>query len=128
MRALLDTNVFLWWNIEPEKLSEVARELLTAEGNDLTISAVSAWEVVIKHGKGHLSLPEEPATYVSKRIHLDRLQQLPVGITHALHVSTLPAIHRDPFDRLLVAQAQMEGLPILTSDPNIARYDVDVIW
>lgn len=128
MRILLDTSAFLWSNIEPARLSSRAASLIQDGANDLVLSAVSAWEVAIKHRLGQLELPQEPGPYVSSRIVLDRLSALPIEISHALQVSALPLLHRDPFDRLLIAQAQLERLPILTSDPNITRYDVEVIW
>jgi len=128
VRALLDTNVFLWSNIEPARLSAAVRRFVEERANELVLSAVSAWEIAIKHAKGQLNLPEDPERYVSSRITMDALNPLPVQIIHALRAGALPPIHRDPFDRLLIAQAQLEGLPILTSDPNIARYDIEVIW
>ncbi len=128
MRALLDTSVFLWSDLEPERLSAAARSIIRTGDNDLFLSAVSAWEVAIKYDKGHLRLPENPRQYVPTRILLDRLEPLPIDIAHALLAGALPAIHKDPFDRLLVAQSQLERLPVLTSDPRIAAYGVEVIW
>jgi PIN domain nuclease of toxin-antitoxin system len=128
VRALLDTNAFLWTNIEPDRLSGFARSFIEDSANDLVFSAVSAWEIAIKSAKRQLRLPEEPHEYVSFRIRADGLQPLPVEISHALRAGALPLIHADPFDRLLVAQSQLEGIPILTSDPNVARYEVSVIW
>jgi len=96
--------------------------------NDLVLSAATAWEIAIKHANGQLELPDRPEAYVALRMGLDDLDPLPIELSHALRAGTLPPIHRDPFDRLLVAQSQLEELPILTPDPNIARYRVSVIW
>jgi PIN domain nuclease of toxin-antitoxin system len=128
LRALLDTHAFLWGNLEPERLSERAADFIRDGDNELVLSAVSAWEIVVKHAKGQLQLPEAPDAYVTRRVGLDQLHPLPIAIDHALRAGSLPPIHRDPFDRLLVAQSQLEDIPILTSDPNIARYDVRTIW
>ena len=128
MRALLDTHTFLWWNNEPERLPARVRDLIIAEDSEVWFSAVTAWEIAIKHGKGQLDLPEPPEAYVRSRVSLDYFKPLSVDIGHAIRVASLPAHHNDPYDRLLVAQAQIEGLSILTSDPAIARYDVEIIW
>ena len=128
MKALLDTHVFLWWNTNDQRLSERAREFITDRRNELFISAASAWEIAIKAGRGRLILPQSPQKYVASRMLQHHIQPLPIQISHALRVFALPEIHRDPFDRLLVAQSQMEKLPILTADSNIARYDVEILW
>lgn len=128
MRALLDTHAFVWWNDGDPRLSDLARETILGSDNEILLSAVTAWEIAIKAGKGLLRLPEPLADYVPSRMALDAMQPLPVEMTHALHVAALPRHHNDPFDRLLIAQAQVEGVPILTSDPNIARYDVEIVW
>lgn len=128
MRALLDTHTFLWWNNEPERLPARVRDLIIAEDSEVWFSAVTAWEIAIKHGKGQLDLPEPPEAYVRSRVSLDYFKPLSIDIGHATRVASLPAHHNDPYDRLLVAQAQIEGLSILTSDPAIARYDVEIIW
>ncbi len=128
MRALLDTNVFLWSDLEQQRLSRTARDFIRDGTNDLILSAATAWEIAIKHAKGQLELPEHPEPYLALRIALDRLEPLPIGLSHAIRAGALPPIHRDPFDRLLVAQSQLEDLPILTPDPNIAQYAVSVIW
>ncbi len=128
MKALLDTHVFLWWNTDDPQLSGPAREFMRQETNDLYVSAATAWEIAIKVGCGRLALPLAPEQYVPERMSLHRMHPLPVLLAHALNVSGLPPIHQDPFDRLLVAQCQVEGLPLLTADRLIAQYDVDVIW
>lgn len=128
MRALLDTHTFLWWNSNDTQLSDAAREIIADGRNEIFLSAASAWEIAIKFNRVRLTLPEHPEKYVSTRMLLHHFQPLPVQLSHALHVCTLPDHHRDPFDRLLVAQSQLEKLPLLTADPEIARYDVTILW
>ena len=89
---------------------------------------MAAWEIAVKHAKGHLDLPISAEEYVLTRVGREGFRPLAIEVSHALHAGHLPPIHNDPFDRLLIAQAQLERLPILTSDANIARYDVEVIW
>jgi len=128
VRALLDTHTFLWWNLDAPRLSQRARALIGDVGNDFLISAAVAWEIAIKHGKGRLDLPAPPLSYLPDRIAHYGYEPLPITIAHALRVATLPNHHSDPFDRLLIAQAQVEGLPILSADSRLARYNVEVIW
>ncbi len=96
--------------------------------NELFLSAASGWEITIKVQMGRLRLPDEPERFVPTQLKMNALKPLPIGMNHALHVSTLPDYHRDPFDRMLIAQAQVEGMPILSADPNIQKYQVEVIW
>ena len=96
--------------------------------NTLYLSAASGWEMVIKACLGKLKLPDDVQGYVAEQIALNAIQVLPIEMSHALHVYTLPDHHRDPFDRMLVAQSQVEQLPILTIDPLIAKYAVATIW
>ena len=128
MKALLDTHTFLWWNLNDPQLSAAAYDFISDGNNEIFLSAASAWEIAIKCAKGRLILPEDPEPYVANRMILHHFSSLPIQISHALQVFTLPDIHPDPFDRLLVAQSQLEGLPILTADPEIVRYEVDNIW
>jgi PIN domain nuclease of toxin-antitoxin system len=128
MRLLLDTHVFLWAAADDPRLTGDAREAITDRQNDLFLSVLSAWEIVIKHGLGRLELPQAPVSYVRSRMSMFGMSRLPMEFEHLAQVSELPRIHRDPFDRLLVAQAQTEGLSIVTGDENITRYDVAVVW
>jgi PIN domain nuclease of toxin-antitoxin system len=111
----------------PAKLSREARSLVESTEHELLLSAASAWEIAIKHAIGKLQMPEPPARYVLRRMELLRTVPLAIEHDHALRVALLPPHHRDPFDRVLVAQAQIENLPILTSDPIFEEYDVTVI-
>jgi PIN domain nuclease of toxin-antitoxin system len=128
VRALLDTHAFLWWASGAADFTEEGRGIMADPANEILVSAVSAWEIAIKASLGKLSLPTAPDRFVPDRLRRHGLVGLPIELAHALRVARLPKIHVDPFDRLLVAQAQVEGLPIITSDPAIGRYDVDVIW
>ena len=127
MRILLDTQCWLWMAAFPERLSPRTRELVETTEHELFLSAASAWEIAIKHSRGKLRLPEPPERYVMSRCDRLRTEPLPIDHAHALRVSALPSHHRDPFDRMLVAQAQIEGLPILTSDAVFRQYDVDIL-
>lgn len=126
MNLLLDTHVFLWLQTEPERLGE---HLPTIEDRRSTLlfSAASSWEIAIKHGLGRLPLPEPPDRYVPDRMRAIGAVGLAVEHSHALAVSELPGLHRDPFDRLLIAQATALGAPILTADPIVAQYPVETL-
>jgi len=128
MNILIDTHCFLWSFIAPDRLHEDACNILTSGNDRLYFSAASSWEIAIKVGIGKLRLPEPPAVYVPKRIAKRGLIGLPIEHAHALHVETLPAIHKDPFDRLLVAQAQIESLTLLTADTWVTKYGGSIIW
>ena len=111
----------------PERFSEDSRSLLEASENDLYLSAASAWEIAIKYGLGKLTLPGRPAEMIPELMSQTAVNPLPVLHSHALRVADLPMHHRDPFDRLLVAQAQLEDLPILTADPQLEPYEVEIL-
>lgn len=128
MRFLLDTCTFLWWMAEPSRLSERVRPLLADPGNEFCLSAVSAWEISLKYAAGRLPLPLPPAEYVASRRRICGIAALPLTEPEALHVPRLPKIHTDPFDRMLICQAIVHGLPILTPDPWIAQYPIRVLW
>jgi PIN domain nuclease of toxin-antitoxin system len=126
VRLLLDTHVFLWLLAEPERLG---KELGSLEDpvNELFLSAASSWEIAIKSQLGRLDLPEDPRRYVPDRMRAIGADPLPIEHNHALAVGDLPLLHRDPFDRLLVAQARDLRMRIVTADGRIARYDVDTL-
>ena len=128
MRVLLDTQVWLWMLGAPERLSRKARALVVSQDNELLLSAASAWEIAIKHAVGRLQLPEAPEEYIPPLMIQTAITPLAVNHRHALRVASLPAHHRDPFDRILIAQAQIEELPILTADRTFRRYDVEVLF
>ena len=127
MRFLLDTQAWLWMHVEPHRLSARAIALLEDERTRLCLSAASAWEIAIKYALGKLPLPEPPERYIPPRLLRDGIESLPVSVQHACRVAELPPLHRDPFDRLLVAQAQVESIPILTADQKLSGYDVEIV-
>ena len=128
MKALLDTHAFLWWNLDDPQLSDAAREFISDGRNEIFLSAASVWEIAIKYGKGRLELPEKPEQYVAQRLTRHRFSSLPIQLSHSAQVYRLPDIHTDPFDRLLIVQSQLEEMPLITGDLQIARYDVKIIW
>jgi PIN domain nuclease of toxin-antitoxin system len=127
VRLLLDTQVWLWMLAAPARLSRKGRSLVTAADSELLFSAASAWEIAIKYGLGKLQLPENLDEYIPRLMERSGVSALPILHRHALHVASLPMHHRDPFDRLLVAQAQIEKVPILTTDHSFGLYDVEVL-
>lgn len=128
MKALLDTHAFLWWISDDPRLSSRASVIIKDGNNKLFLSAASGWEIAIKVRLGRLALPEPLETFVPEQMALNAIEGLPIQMSHALHVYTLPDHHRDPFDRMLVAQAQLENLPILSADPQISLYAVETVW
>jgi PIN domain nuclease of toxin-antitoxin system len=123
-RILLDTHVWLWWYAGDRRLGREAMALIKS-APEVRVSAASAWEIAIKRALGKLVIRD--ALEISRELERDGFTELPVAITHAEAVHELPALHRDPFDRMLVAQAQIEGLTIVTADDAIARYGIPVI-
>ena len=128
MKVLLDTHTFLWWIADSPRLSARAREVIRDSNNELFFSAASGWEIAIKAQLGRLQLPDNLEQFIVDQLSLNTILVLPIQLRHALHVYTLPQHHRDPFDRMLVAQSQVENLPVLTTDPQIAQYEVKTIW
>jgi PIN domain nuclease of toxin-antitoxin system len=128
VKVLIDTHAFLWWDVDDGRLSERARSVLRDGANDVLISAASVWEVAIKAAKGRLDLPGDLHAYVADRLRRYRWTALAIDERHAVRAAGLPMIHADPFDRMLVAQSQVEGIPLVSSDPAITRYDVETIW
>lgn len=128
MKVLIDTHTFLWWNMDDPELSLRAKEVIADGQNEVFLSAASVWEIVIKTARGRLVLPEPPAQYISSRMGLYRFRPLPVQISHAAQVYELPPYHDDPFDRMLIAQSQLESMPLVTKYEDILHYDLETIW
>ena len=126
MKVLLDTHVFIWLHVEPDRLKEHLG-LLHDLDNDLLVSAVVPWEIAIKHERKLLDLPEPPSVFFPSRMSAIKARPVPIEQSHALAVGSLPPIHRDPFDRMLIAQAKQLGVPIMTADPAIAAYPVETL-
>jgi PIN domain nuclease of toxin-antitoxin system len=128
MRVLLDTHAFLWWIGADPRLPARARKLIADGRNGLFFSAASGWEIAVKASLGRIQLPAPMGRFLSEQLNLNGIAALPILMSHALGVHGLPFLHRDPFDRMLVVQAQMEKLGILTRDPQISQYDVETLW
>ncbi len=127
MKVLLDTQVWLWMQAAPGRLAPSARSLIEDVENTLLFSAASSWEIAIKYARGWLPLPERPEAYVPERMRTSGVVGLPIEHAHALRAAGLAPHHRDPFDRMLIAQAQLEGASLATADPAIKRYEVDIV-
>lgn len=127
MKLLVDAQCWLWMLTAPERFSAETRAIIEAPENELFLSAASAWEIAIKHVLGKLRLPAEPEKIAPALMAETAVAPLPVHVNHALRVAGLPHHRHDPFDRLLVAQAQLEGMPILMADPQFASYDVELV-
>jgi PIN domain nuclease of toxin-antitoxin system len=127
MKALLDTHAFLWALAGDERMSRLARDTF-AGPIGLSLSIASVWEILIKVRSGKLNLPRPAGPYVLRKLAENGIEMLPISIDHLLALERLPMHHRDPFDRMLIAQSLEENLPIITSDPLFARYDVRLIW
>lgn len=127
MKVLLDTQVWLWMLGAPDRLGDEALGLVEDSSVTLLLSAASSWEIAIKWGLGKLTLPDAPQTYVPDRIRSSGVTPLPISHGHALAVAGLESHHRDPFDRLLIAQAIAEDVAILTADPMFDHYPVERI-
>lgn len=127
MRVLLDTHVWLWMWGEPERLRNEARTVIEDPDTELNVSAVSAWEIATKHAAGRIRLPTSAQEWLSDARHLRDVTELPITFAHATRAGALPPHHRDPFDRMLVAQAQVEALVLVSADPKLSVYEVDAL-
>jgi PIN domain nuclease of toxin-antitoxin system len=128
VRALLDTHALLWWLFDDPQLSATARSIIAAARNHIFVSSASAWEISTKHRIGKLpeagDMVERLPTYIRK----ERFEVIPISLEHALYSGKLPGPHRDPFDRMLIAQAVLEKLPLVTCDPIFGEYSIPVAW
>ena len=127
MKGLLDTHTFLWWDNEPSKLSATVLAFFQNPANTLLLSVVSVWEILIKGQLGKYTL-RSPLPIILTHQQANGIVILPVTLDHVLATANLPMLHKDPFDRLLIAQANAERAALLTADPIIARYPVQVLW
>ena len=128
MSILLDTHVFIWAAGGERRLSPAATALLEDSNEVIFLSAVSSWEISIKWSKGSLELPQPPGIFIREAIANAGISQLAITVDDSCVVADLPFHHRDPFDRLLIAQARSNGLRIFSSDPVFKKYEVDVFW
>jgi PIN domain nuclease of toxin-antitoxin system len=127
MGLLLDSHTFLWSLLEDSRLGPQARRRIVDPGVAVLLSIASIWEISIKIGLGKLELSEPLETVLPKAMEASQIRSLPITIDHALAVRTLPILHRDPFDRMLIAQARVEGLTIVTADAVLSQYDVPIL-
>ena len=128
MRGLLDTHALLWWVTNHPQLSALVRDIIADADHTLYLSVVSGWEIIIKCNTGKLPLPEPPTQFIQSGLRANRFESLPIFLPHVLQIDNLPNHHKDPFDRILIAQAQIENIPILTIDWLIEQYPVQTIW
>lgn len=128
MKLLLDTHTFIWWDDEPARLSSIALTACRDPGNTLHLSLGSVWELQIKSQLGKVKLPKPLGELVQSHELRNALFIEPITREDILGLSALPAHHRDPFDRILIAQARRGGFHFVTCDPEIAKYDVEVLW
>lgn len=128
MQLLVDTHTFIWWASEPDKLSSTALEACQDATSSLYLSVGSIWEIQIKHQLGKLQLHKPLDEIIQAQQTANDLQVLPIEVSHILELYKLPYHHRDPFDRLLIAQAKVENLSLLSGDSVFSQYAVRVVW
>ena len=128
MKLLLDTHTFIWWDSDPTKLSPQALGLCQDRANVVLLSVVSVWEMQIKRQLGKLQLRLPLADMIASQQQTNQIAILPINLSHVLALESLPAHHKDPFDRLLIAQARDEEAILVNSDPVFARYQIEVLW
>lgn len=128
MSILIDTHVFIWASGGEDRLSVKAVNLLNDPGEVIFFSAASSWEIAIKWSKGCLDLPGDPSTFIPEALSNAGYSQLAVNVRDSCSVADLPFHHKDPFDRLLIAQARSNNMRLFSNDPIFKKYDVDVFW
>ncbi len=128
MKYLLDTHVFLWWISDDIRLPQIVRKRLESFRDGIFVSVASLWEIVLKYRLGRLQLPEPVEPFLMRQIAQNGFEVLTIHSHHIFQTLSLPPLHRDPFDRLLIAQAQAETLTLVTRDPEIKTYPVTVFW
>jgi PIN domain nuclease of toxin-antitoxin system len=126
MKVLIDTHVFLWGLTEESRLSRKVRSLLPTA--DVWISVASIWEMITKVQVGKLTLPSPVGSFITAKLASNGVSVLPVALDHVLRVEEMKLHHRDPFDRILIAQSLEESLPIVTADPQFQKYPIELIW
>ena len=128
MRYLLDTHAFLWWVADDTRLSEAVRKVIKDSENEIMVSSASVWEMSIKTGVGRLRIPGDMTQFMSEQLATQGFSTLPINLHHALHVAKLPLLHRDPFDRMLIAQTIVENLVLITADSAMTQYEIPLLW
>ena len=128
MRLLLDTHALLWWIDDDKRLPIRVRSLLEEASNEIYVSVVNVWEMAIKGSTGKLNLPQDFSSFIANQLDMNGFNVLSVHLPHVTQVYALPDIHRDPFDRLLIAQAMVEKMPLLTNDSVVKQYGLETLW
>jgi PIN domain nuclease of toxin-antitoxin system len=128
VKVLLDTCAFLWLVTDDPKLSPLAKDIFLDSANELLLSAVTGFEITIKYSLGKLHLTQAPKEFISTRIQANSLTELPISMNHTYALQNLPLHHKDPFDRLLVAQALVNQIPLLSPDEQLSSYDIKRLW
>ena len=128
MRALLDTHTFLWWISDSGRLSKRAYEFIEKPSNTIYFSSVSCWEISIKSTLGSIQFPKKMESFIAEQISINSFEPLSLNISHAVNIRVLPQHHKDPFDRMLISQSQIEDMPLITGDKLISKYKIELIW
>lgn len=128
MRVLLDTHALLWWFTNDERLSPKARETIADEGTIILVSAASAWEIATKHRLGKLAEAEDAVSRFDELVAADGFQHLPITHFHCIRAGQYAVEHRDPFDRMLAAQSELEGVPLISIDPAFKLFKISLMW
>jgi PIN domain nuclease of toxin-antitoxin system len=128
MRLLLDTHTLLWFLLDNAKLSPTARDAIVTPDNEIKVSPATYWEIAIKIGLGKYALPEPFEVFMERELRINHFRVLPIELSHTAILTTLPLHHRDPFDRLLVAQAMVEQIPLVSRDIALDAYPIQRLW
>jgi PIN domain nuclease of toxin-antitoxin system len=128
MRYLLDTHAFLWFVLDDKRISTKAKSIIKDSKNEIYFSAASAWEMSIKIRLGRLTIEEELEPFIVKQLAENIFSTLPITIFHSFYTSKLPDIHKDPFDRMIIAQSQLENMSLISKDKDIKKYKVQIVW
>ena len=128
MKYLLDTHAFLWFVSEDSRLSSTAKSIIKTRNNEVYFSAASVLEMSIKIRLGRLTIEDDLETFIVKQLAENSFHALSVTIFHSIYTSKLPEIHKDPFDRMIIAQSQVEDMCLISKDKNIKKYKVPVVW
>jgi PIN domain nuclease of toxin-antitoxin system len=128
MKLLLDTHTFLWWDSDPNRIPPATRELMEESNNELLVSLVSFWEIQIKTQLGKLTLRTALSSIIFEQQEENEILILPITLPHILELDNLPQHHKDPFDRLLIAQSRQENISIISKDSAFDQYDCQIVW
>ena len=128
MKLFADTHVLLWWIENDRRISSRAATLIADPDCAVFVSIATVWEIAVKAALGQLEMPVDLGAFLRNELARNGFENLPITFEHAVAVGDLPGHHRDPFDRLLIAQSRIEGLPLVSRDQHFARYEIDLVW